>query len=213
MKPRIALAAFILTSFVCAAQKVEPAPALPETVPASVRSAVEAKGYRITADNGPVAEIWLGASVSAGPKQEGDSILYPELKPGTFVGVLAFPKGGRDFRGQTIPAGYYTLRYELLPDDGNHMGVAPHRDFLLLGPVAADPGPSTQLKYDELVKLSAKASGTSHPAVISMLRAGAAPHPTASTNPDGFLVFSAKMKTSSGELPFSLVVKGEAPQQ
>ncbi len=213
MRPRLALFLLILASLVFAAEKVEPAPALPESIPAAIRNGVEAKGYRVISEGGPVADLWLRTSVPTAAKQEGGNVLYSELAPGTFVGVLSFPKAGQDFRGQSIPAGYYALRYELLPEDGNHMGVAPHRDFFLLVPVAADPGPASPLKYDALVKLSSKASGTSHPAVMSLLPAAAASQPAATTNADGFVVFSAKMNTSSGELPFSLVVNGQAPQQ
>ncbi len=201
----------IAACFAVAAEKVEPAPALPDSVPSAVRNALEAKGYRVTSEGSPVADLWLGAAVPAGPKKEGDG-LYPELAAGTFMGVLAFPKGGSDFRGQDIQPGFYAMRYELMPNDGNHMGVAPNRDFFLLVPVAADPGPSVQLKYEELVKLSAKASGTQHPAVMEMMPPVPSSQPTASTNPDGYVVFSAKLKTNSGELPFSLVVKGSAPQ-
>ncbi len=206
--------AVVLALAVCslAADKVEPAPAVPDSVPAPIRDAVDAKGFRVTSEGGTVADVWLRTSVPAGPKQDSGTILYSELQPGTFVGVLSFPKPGGDFRGQTIAPGYYTLRYELLPEDGNHMGVAPNRDFLLLVPVAADPGPATQVKYDDLIKLSAKASGTSHPAAMAMVPASPAPQPTATTNADGYLIFSAKMNSSSGELPFSLVVKGQAAQ-
>ena len=201
----------LLACFAWAAEKVEPAPALPDSVPAAIRNAVEAKGYRVTSDGAAVADLWLRTTVPAGPKKEGE-VLYSELASGTFVGVLSFPKAGTDFRGQNIAAGYYTLRYELLPNDAYHMGVAPNRDFFLLVPVAADPGPSVQLKYDDLVKVSAKASGTQHPAVMEMMPASPIAQPTASANADGYIVFSAKLKTNSGELPFSLVVKGSAPQ-
>ncbi len=185
---------------------------MPDSVPAPIRNAVDAKGFRVVSDAGPVADVWLRTSVPTGSEQDSGTILYSELQPGTFIGVLSFPRQGGDFRGQAIAPGYYTLRYELLPEDGNHMGVAPNRDFLLLVPVALDPGPATQVKYDDLVKLSAKASGTSHPAAMAMLPAGPDAQPTAATNADGYVVFSSKMKTSSGELPFSLVVKGQAAQ-
>ena len=206
--------AAVLVLCVCgfAAEQVGPAPALPDSVPATIRAALEAKGYRVLADGAPLADLWLRTSLPTQPAAEQGNVLYPELQPGTFVGVLAFPKGGADFRGQPIPAGYYALRYELLPEDGNHMGVAPNRDFLLLVPVAADPGPATQVKYDDLIKLSAKASGTSHPATMAMMPPSASPQPSATTNADEYVVFSANMKTSSGELPFSLVVKGQAAQ-
>ncbi len=194
-----------------AAEKVEPAPPLPPSVPASLRDAVEAKGYRVLSDGTPIADLWLRTTVPTQAKEESGTVLYGELQPGVFVGLLSFPKAGSDFRGQSIPAGYYVLRYELLPEDGNHMGVAPNRDFLLLVPVAVDPGPATQVKYDNLVKLSAKASGTSHPATMAMVPPSAS-RPGAATNEEGYVLFSGMMKTSSGELPFALVVKGQSAQ-
>ncbi len=208
--PVLLLFVFGLCAF--AAEKVEPAPAVPESVPATVRGAVDPRGFRVIGDDGPIADLWLRTSVPAASKKEAGAVVYPELASGTFVGVLAMPKGGGDFRGQNIPPGVYALRYELLPEDGNHMGVAPNRDFLLLVPVAADPGPTAQTRYDELVKLSQRVSGTQHPAVLALVPAKGTPQPSVTTNADGYVVLSAKMKTSTGNLPFSLVVKGQAAQ-
>ena len=44
--------------------------------------------------------------------------------------------------GQGIQPGLYTLRYELVPNDGNHLGVANSRDFGLLVRAADDPDPA-----------------------------------------------------------------------
>ena len=88
------------------------------------------------------------------------------LPEGAFLGVLHFPNPTTDFRSQTIKAGYYTLRYGLIPQDGNHMGVNPYRDAFVLGPVSADPGPDKTLSFDDLVKLSRQASGTPHPGFL-----------------------------------------------
>jgi hypothetical protein len=104
------------------------------------------------------------------------------------------------------------LRYALLPNDGNHLGVAPNRDFLLLIPAASDPDPNAIYKFQELVRLSSQATGTAHPAPISMVQ----PHDGAETSimkdEDGHWVFSAKLAVGSGEIPFSFVIKGTAPQ-
>ena len=123
-------------SLVCAAQngKVE-AIALPPgpDLPQSVRQVLEPKGYRVALDDGSVAcELWLRKSVPSQPKKDVQGAIHTELGESTLVGVLHFPQASTDYRGQAIPAGFYTLRYELLPNDGNHLGAAPNRDFLLL---------------------------------------------------------------------------------
>ena len=43
------------------------------------------------------------------------------------------------------------MRYALMPDDGNHLGVAPNRDFLLLVRAADDPDPAAVFKFADLV--------------------------------------------------------------
>jgi hypothetical protein len=50
-----------------------------------------------------------------------------------------FLHAAADFRGQQVPVGFYTLRYALIPDDGNHLGVSPNPDFLLLIPLSPIP--------------------------------------------------------------------------
>ena len=61
-----------------------------------------------------------------------------------------FPKGMSDYRGQAIPPGSYTLRYAMLPQDGNHMGVAPNPDFLLAIPAAIDSDPQQNYLFRKL---------------------------------------------------------------
>ena len=97
-------------------------------------------------------------------------MVYPQLAESTLVGVLHYPKGGSDYRGQTISAGFYTLRYELMPSDANHLGAAPNRDFLLLVPAASDADPNAVFKFPDLVALSEKATGTRHPGPLSLVQ-------------------------------------------
>ncbi len=106
-------------------------PLTDSSVADAVKKVLDTKGYRITLDDGGVAcEIWLRNGVPAQAKKDVDGAIYPQLTESTLVGVLHFPKAASDYRGQTIPAGFYTLRYELIPNDGNHLGVAPNRDFV-----------------------------------------------------------------------------------
>jgi hypothetical protein len=121
--------------------------------------------------------------------------------------VIRFPGKGADRRGQVIPAGVYTLRYSLFPVDGAHSGVAPQRDFALLTPLAADPDPAAKPAFDDLVKMSGKASGTPHPAVLSLETppAGAtAPSVVKEGEHDWTLTLKA------GDVTFSIIVVGKS---
>ena len=71
-----------------------------------------------------MCEIWFRAAIPTQTGRNVEGANFPELSSSEFVGVVTFPKQVSDFRGQPIKPGSYGLRYELLPNDGNHMGVA-----------------------------------------------------------------------------------------
>jgi hypothetical protein len=205
----------ILTG-ICSAQaaKVEPLELTADSsVPQAVRKALDAKGYRITLDDGTVAcEIWLRKSVPGTAKASAADALYGRLAESTLVALISFPQATTDYRGQPLKAGAYTLRYELLPNDGNHLGVAPNRDFLLLVPAASDTNPDATFKFEELVTLSRQATGTRHPGPLSLVQA-AGGAPSVSKDDEDHWIFSANLRLASGEdLPFALVIRGTAPQ-
>ena len=183
-----------------------------QSAPEALRKALAPNGYRITfADSSVACEVWFRATVPTG-KTDASGAVYTMLPEGALIGVITFPKAASDFRGQSIKAGTYTLRYEVHPTDGNHMGISPIRDFLLLVPVAADTNPDAALKFEELVKLSAKASGTNHPAVLSLASPEASAAASVTTSEHNHTVFAAKLKTASGEISIAFVVKGIAEQ-
>ena len=177
----------------------------------SLKQAVDEKGYRVTLDGGWTAEFWFAKQLKTTAK-DVPGALYPELANAEFVGVVNLPKGMTDFRGQPIPAGVYTLRYQLLPQDGNHMGVAPNPDFLLAIPAGSDPNPEQGYLYKKLVVLSAKTTGTNHPAVIALDIAG---DPSGvAVDAQGTAVFSVTVPSSgaSGTEKLGIIVKGTAAQ-
>ncbi len=183
---------------------------------ASVNSAVgdvlDSKGYRLVLPDGStVCEVWLRQNIPSSGAKEAEGVLFPEIGPSTLVGVISFPAAATDFRGQPIKAGFYNLRYELLPNDGNHLGVAPSRDFVLLVPSASDPDPAAQFKFEELVNLSRKATGTNHPAPLSLVQADST-IPGLSHDDQDHWVFSVRVSVSGEEIPIGLVVKGTAQQ-
>jgi hypothetical protein len=172
--------------------------------------AVEGTGYHVTLDLDWTAEFWFAKQLKA-TKKDVPGALYPELTNGEFVGLVSLPRGMTDFRGQVIPSGVYTLRYQLLPQDGNHLGVSPNPDFLLAIPAASDPDPEQNLAFKKLVALSAKATGTNHPAVIAMDTAGEPG--TAAKDAQNVTVFTVAIPTASGGTEkLGIVVKGTAAQ-
>jgi hypothetical protein len=212
-----AIGSVLLLSLIGAAQdsKVERTGVLTDSaVPAAVRESLEANGYRVTLDDPKSAcELWLRRSVPAQAKRDGEGVVYPQLAESTLVGVMHFPQTAADFRGQRVPAGFYTLRYALIPDDGNHLGVSPNRDFLLLIPAQSDRDPNATFKFPELVTMSAKTVGAKHPSPLSMTPADKPTRGTVAKDDQDHWIFSSVLKLASGEeLPFATIVKGTAEQ-
>ena len=130
------------------------------------------KGFKVvTAQGRTLCEVWPTKSwqVAAGFEPSG-AINYP-LELGELVGAIRFARNGGDFRGQKIRKGIYTMRYGLQPQDGNHVGTSDTRDFVVLVPAADDTDPKPLMK-EQLFKESTNASGTAHPAILSLLPPG-----------------------------------------
>ncbi len=217
--PKLLCGLLVLGALFCVSPTVLRAAAQAErigaiTVPAAsdaLKQAVEEKGYRVTLDGGWTAEFWFAKQLKTAAKDVSGA-LYPELSNAEFVGAVNLPKGMVDFRGQTIPAGVYTLRYQLLPQDGNHMGVSPNPDFLLAIPIASDPNPEQGYLYKKLVALSATTTGTDHPAVIALDSAGDPSSVVADEK--GVVVFTAVVPATgvSATEKLGIVLKGVAAQ-
>lgn len=92
---------------------------------------------------------------------------WSEIKEGTLVGAAKIDKDFRDIRGRVIKAGTFTVRYGIQPANGDHLGVSPYREFLLLSPARIDTDPAPR-DHDGLVEVSKEAIGGSHPAVLSI---------------------------------------------
>jgi hypothetical protein len=132
-------------------------------------------GYRVLDASGkPLVDLWFRETVPGLIKPAGPmgAVLFPFLTEGEWLGVARYHQEGGDYRDQSIEPGVYTLRYLLHPVNGDHLGVSPYRDFLLLVPAAKDTTPAA-LKRTDLEKLSAEASGSNHPCVLNLKAAPA----------------------------------------
>lgn len=174
---RSALSRIVFSGVVaCAAAfgqyKADAAGAPPSDVPAGISQALAKQGTKITdAKGSTIAEIWLVSTMPTGPSSSEQNVTLPTVPQGALLGVIHFPAAWYDRRGQTIKPGTYTLRYSMFPQNGDHQGVAPQRDFFILSRVADDTDAKATPAFDPLMTLSRKASGTSHPLVMSIWKA------------------------------------------
>ena len=148
------------------------------------------------------------SSLSGGPKAENSrygAFTFKTLTFGSLVGVVAFPGKGEDRRGQPLKAGSYTLRFALQPVNGDHQGVAPQRDFLVMTPAAEDKDPGAVTSFDDLMKMSRKASGTPHPAVLSISQSRHSKQPDL-THEESTYTLHVKM----GDVALAIIVIGRA---
>lgn len=161
-----------------------------------------------------VCEIW---PCTTWPVQEGfkpsNELLYP-FKPGQLIGVIRFPRKGKDFRDQTMDKGVYVLRYALQPTDGNHEGTSPTRDFLVMTRPEDDqtPGP---MEIKTLLTKSAEAAQSSHPAMLCLQKASGKQEPLSTRHNeenDWWIVrFVGKAgNTKKAEIAVDLIVAGHA---
>jgi hypothetical protein len=188
--------------------KAEPAGPPPADVPANFSSLLVKDGTQIVGANGSaVCSIWLRTEEPKGPKSTEEGVTLPLIPQGALLGVLQFPVAGADRRGQTIKPGIYTLRYSDYPVNGNHQGVAPQRDFMLLSRIADDKDPAAKPNFDALVAMSRKASGTPHPAVLSIWNQDTDFEPGFSLQGDHDWVLQAKLGTA--QLGIILIGKAE----
>lgn len=139
-----------------------------QPVPSGLAPPVAAKlgagGVQVTAGRATLTFWWVnGLPIGSGDGPGG----WSGVEEGTLVGALAVEGDFRDIRARILKPGVYTLRYGLQPENGDHLGVSPFREFLLASPAALDTDPAPR-GHDATIEISKQAVGGSHPAVLSI---------------------------------------------
>ncbi|MBS1809182.1 MAG: hypothetical protein JST84_13545 [Acidobacteria bacterium] len=173
----------------------------------AMKAAVEDKGWRVVGEDGkPIAELWLAKKVEATGKDVMGAN-FGSVPEGSFMGVIHFPANTSDYRGQATKAGFYTMRFALILENGAHLGVSPTRDFILLCPPDEDKDPKA-LPVAETIKLSMKAAGSGHPSPWSLLPASTKTGlPKVLKTEEGHVVLEAKV--GGLEMGITLIGKTE----
>ena len=201
--PRV-LCSIVVFATVAAQSKVSPLSDKPpaELAPA-IGSLLSATGAKVGVGDATL-DIWWVQSIG------GDGSGWSGVESGTLVGAVRVTGPFKEIRGKVVAPGVYTLRYGQQPQNGDHLGISPYRDFLLLSPAAVDKD-SKALGFDGVVALSKQVIGTSHPASLSIDPPEDAPGAVLSAykNDSGHdgVVFEVARKPS-GTIRFGLIVSG-----
>lgn len=156
------VAAALLTPALAAAQPLS-ATAVSEPPPSELEGLkvrFAETGARVSSGSA-VLDFWWIASL------EGAERGWSGVPEGSLVGVVRITADYRDIRGRRIKPGVYTLRFALQPANGDHLGVSPFREFLLVIPAAVDKNPAPT-GHDDTIELSKQTTGASHPSVWSI---------------------------------------------
>jgi hypothetical protein len=187
----------------------------PSDIAPGIATLLSPDAVTVTVGEVPIQLWWvkalpLEASPSGAPK-------WSDVSEGTLVGVVNVGGTWHDIRGYVLKAGVYTLRFAMQPQNGDHLGVSPNREFLLLAPAAVDTSPGVA-GAKAAVDLSKKAVNRAHPSGLSL-------DPPVATRPamspvsndiglDGivFTVPTSFQDKPSGELSFGLILRGSIQQ-
>jgi len=160
---------------------LQPSPSLSSfNIAAALSDRLQAQGSRLMRFVGghydPVCDVWWVKSVPAKtPATRPSGVLYGELQTGALVGLLHFISAdAEDFRDQKLKPGFYIMRYAQVPPDNDQAGSSQYQDFLLLSPMGADSQVTETLPFNQMARLSALATGTGHPALMSLVPANPA---------------------------------------
>ncbi len=163
----------------------------------------------VTVKSGDVQlDLWWVKAVALA-KAPDASPAWGDVGDGALVGAIRVSLPWSDIRGYVVRPGVYTLRYARQPANGDHLGVSPNREFLLLSPAAVDTTPDP-VGYKGAVDLSKQTVRRAHPSALSLdpPAAGTAPLSLVKTDLDlEGVVFS--VPTSAGpSLTFGLILRG-----
>ncbi len=194
-----------MTAF--AAASAEPAGAPPSEVDAAISGLLQKDGIRVKDGDKVLMEVWFRNELPTGQASGAPNVTMPELPHGALLGVARFPEKHQDRRGQQIKPGVYTMRFSFYPENGDHQGAAPQRDFLVLSPAAEDKDAKATPDFEALMNMSRKASGTPHPLVLSMWKQDAAAF-QAGISTEG--EHDQVLQTKVGAAPVAVIVSGVA---
>jgi hypothetical protein len=142
--------------------------ALPNEIAPDLQTLLQPQAVQVVEGDKTLLELWLAKEVPLQSKPSSAVKALDAVKPAGVLGAVALPAARRDYRDDEVPAGIYTLRFAMQPQDGNHSGSSEFAYFGVLVPAKLDPKPDAIKDYKELMKASSKETSTDHPMVMSL---------------------------------------------
>lgn len=163
----------------------------------------------VTVKSGEIQlDLWWVKAVALAKAPEA-APAWTDVGDGTLVGAIRVGAPWSDIRGYVVRPGVYTLRYARQPANGDHLGVSPNREFLLMSPAAVDVA-ADPVGYKGAVDLSKQTVRRAHPSALSLDPPATTAAPLSPVKTDLGLegvVFS--VPTSAGPpLTFGLILSG-----
>ena len=188
----------------------------PAKVGETIKQVLQAKAVQVLEEGKPVFQFWLRSETPVKNAPESESSALKALDEVSLIGVAAVGEGRRDYKDSEIPAGTYTMRFGLQPQDGDHLGTSDYPYFLVLIPVASDAELDAITKYRPMVRASSKAAPSGHPIVLSLRpasgEASKTPEITTPANEHKAVRLELPVKAAGSaegaKIPFDLVVEG-----
>lgn len=174
---------------------------VPDEIAPAVRAALAPGGATATVGETAIEFWWVKALEGTGKDWTG-------VAEGALVGAMKLSATFKDIRGRNIRPGTYLLRFAMQPQNGDHLGVSPYREFLLATPAAEDRS-AAAAGHDAAVELGAKTTNIAHPAVLSIDPPIATEAPLSVTqNEAGHTAVVFEVPASGGALRFGLILVG-----
>jgi hypothetical protein len=143
---------------------IEKAP--PKELIESVQKLLDSSAVQFTDKNGDlIAEVWLRKPIPVTGELKDNKAAYKNVPATSILAAVQFAKDWKDYRGKKIPAGVYSLRLGMQPQDGNHMGTSPYPEFCVLLAAKLEPKADV-MDPDEMVERSAESIKQAHAGVL-----------------------------------------------
>lgn len=142
--------------------------ALPSEIAPDLQTLFQSQAVQVVEGDKTLLELWLAKEVALQSKPASAAKALDAVKPVSLLAAVAVPGARRDYRDDEVPAGTYTMRLALQPQDGNHSGSSEFGYFGVLVPAKLDTKPDAIKDYKELMKASSKETSTDHPMVLSL---------------------------------------------
>lgn len=152
----------------------------PKEIGESIRAVLQPKAIQLMQAGKPALEIWWRQEVPLKAKPASANEALMAITETALVGVVVVNDASlRDYKDNEVPKGTYTMRFELQPKDGDHLGTAEFDSFVVLTDVQNDKELNGLNTFKALTKASGKSTSSGHPLVVSLR-----PAPAEGTVPD-----------------------------